>query len=106
MLQSQNLLLLICKFLYHSQISNYLLHCGANLNKKKNFVTVKLIEYIFYAVKACSNPRVGPFPRTNMSFFLLSMCAEEFMSTPKINTFLPNLPPRNEKLDLLSNPIP
>ena len=41
-----------------------------------------------------------------MSYFLLSMCAEELISTPKINTFLPNLPLGNEKLDLLSNPIP
>ena len=29
-----------------------------------------------------------------------------FISTPKINTFWPNPPPGNEKLDLLSNPIP
>ena len=28
------------------------------------------------------------------------------MSAPKINTFSPNPPPGNEKLDLLSNPIP
>ena len=48
----------------------------------------------------------GPFPRTNMSFFLLSIWAEELISTPKINTFWPNSPPRNEKLDPLSNPIP
>ena len=41
-----------------------------------------------------------------MSFFLLSMCAEKLISAPKINTFWPNAPPRNEKLDLLSNPIP
>ena len=51
------------------------------------FVTVKLIAYVFSAVKVCSNPCVGPFRRTNMSYFLLSMCAEELISTPKINTF-------------------
>ena len=28
------------------------------------------------------------------------------MSTPKINTFWPHSPPGNEKLPLLSNPIP
>ena len=28
------------------------------------------------------------------------------MSAPKINIFSPNPPPGNEKLDLLSNPIP
>ena len=33
------------------------------------FVTVKLITYIFSAVKVCSNPCVGRLPRTNMSFF-------------------------------------
>ena len=33
------------------------------------FVTVKLMEHIFSAVSVCSNPYVGPFPRTNMSFF-------------------------------------
>ena len=45
------------------------------------------MEYIFSAVNVCSNPRVGPISNTNMSFFLLSMCAEELISTPKINTF-------------------
>ena len=64
------------------------------------------MEYIFSAVKVCSNPCVGPFPRTNKSFFLLSMCAEKLISTPKINTFWSNPPPGNKKLDLLSNPIP
>ena len=51
------------------------------------FITVKLIELIFSGDKVCSNPCVGPFLRTNMSFFLLSMCAEELISAPKINTF-------------------
>ena len=64
------------------------------------------MEYTFSAVKVCSNPCVGPFPRTNMPFFLLSMCAEKLISAPKINTFWPNPPPGNEKLPLLSNPIP
>ena len=41
-----------------------------------------------------------------MSFFLLSMCVEELMSPPKINTFWPNPLPGDEKLDRLSNPIP
>ena len=64
------------------------------------------MEYIFSAVNGCSNPCVGPFPRTNMSFFLLLIWAGELMSDPKINTFWPNLPPGNEKLDLLSNQVP
>ena len=64
------------------------------------------MKYIFSAVSVCSNPCAGSFPRTNMSFFLLSMCAEELMPTSKINTFSPNSTPGNEKLDLLSSPIP
>ena len=67
---------------------------------------VKLNEYIFSAVKVCSNPCVVPFPGTNISFFLLSICAEELISTPKINTFSPDPPLGNEKVDLLSNPVP
>ena len=50
-------------------------------------MTVKLNDYIFSAVKVCCNPCVGAFPRTNMSFFLLSMCTEELVSTRKINIF-------------------
>ena len=38
--------------------------------------------------------------------FLLSVCAEKLISTSKINIFWPYPPPRNEKLPLLSNPIP
>ena len=40
-----------------------------------------------------------------MSFCLLSTCVEELISAPKINTFWPNPPLGNEKLDLVSNPI-
>ena len=64
------------------------------------------MEYIFSAVNVCSNPCIGPFPRTNMSFFWLSIWAEELMSAPKSNTFWPNPVPGNEKADFLSNPIP
>ena len=53
-----------------------------------------------------SNPCVGPYPRTNMSFFLLSVCVEELISAPKINTFWPNPLPGNVRLDLLSKLIP
>ena len=84
--QFWSILLWICKFLYHSQTNNYLFHCNASL-KKNFFVTVKLIEYIFSAVSGCSNPCVGPFPRIKMSFFLLTMRAEELISIPKIITF-------------------
>ena len=52
------------------------------------------------------NPCVGPSPKVNMSFPLLSICIEEFISAAKIITFCPNPQPGNEKLPLLSNPIP
>ena len=39
-------------------------------------------------------------------FFLLSIWEGELISTPTINTFGQNPVPGNEKLDLLSNPIP
>ena len=31
------------------------------------------MEYIFSAVKVCSNPCVGPIPNINMYFFYLSI---------------------------------
>ena len=43
-----------------------------------------------------SNPWVGPSPRIEISFFLLSICTDEFISTPKIMTFLPMLLSDNE----------
>ena len=33
------------------------------------------------------NPYVGPIPRTEISFFLLSICTDELILTPKIITF-------------------
>ena len=67
---------------------------------------MKLIEYIFFALSACSNPYVGPLPKIKIYFFLLSVFVDELMSTPKIITFLPILVPGNEKLPCLSNPVP
>ena len=64
------------------------------------------MKYIFSAVSVCSRPCVGSYQRTNMFFSLLSIWEEELTYTPKINTFWPNPLPGNEKLDLLSNPIP
>ena len=74
-----------------------------------NFVLslVKLIKYIFSTVNECSpNLCSGPVPNINMSFPLLSICGEEFISAPKIITFLPYPPPENEKLPFPSNAIP
>ena len=65
-------------------------------------VTVKLIEYVFYAVSVCIKPCLGPFPRIKMSFFLKSTWPEELISTPKIITFWPN----QSRFDPLSNPVP
>ena len=67
---------------------------------------MKLIECFFYGVIVVSfNPCVVPSPRIKISFFLLSTCTEELISTPKIITFLPN-PLATEKVPCLSNPIP
>ena len=54
---------------HNSQTNNYLLPCNADLKQNLFFVTVKLIVYIFSAVSVCSNPCVGPIPKTNMSLF-------------------------------------
>ena len=53
----------------------------------------KLNEYNFSAVNVCSNPCVGTLPRIKMYFFLLSICEDEFVSAPKIITFLPTSSP-------------
>ena len=45
----------------------------------------KLIEYSASAVIF-----VGPLPRTEISFLLLSIWTDELLSTPKITTLLPN----------------
>ena len=34
------------------------------------------MEYIFSAVKVCSNFCVGPIPNTNMSFFIINMSSK------------------------------
>ena len=68
---------------------------------------LKLIEYTFSAVNECSpNPYVGPFPRIRISFPLLSIWIDEFISTPKIITFWSSPLSGNENLDVLSNAIP
>ena len=65
-----------------------------------------MIEYFFSAGSVVSsNPYVGPLPRINISFFLLSTYTEEFISTRKIITFLPN-PIAIEKVQGLSYSIP
>ena len=46
-----------------------------------------------------SNPCVGSALRTNISFFFLSACTDELLSTPKIMTFLPQSEPGYEKMN-------
>ena len=53
------------------------------------------MEYILAAVKVCSNPCVGPIPKINMSFFLLSVCVEKLIPSSKINASSPYPPPGN-----------
>ena len=68
--------------------------------------SVKLVEYIFSAVKVISSyPCVGPSPRIRISFFLMSTSAEELISTPNVIQFLPNPLPTANFPDL-PNPIP
>ena len=70
------------------------------------FFSVNLIEYIFSALSVCSKPCVRPFPRIEISLFLLSIFVDELISNPKIILFLPNPVTGNEKISCLSNPIP
>ena len=84
-------------------ITNYLLNYLLNPNLL--LCLVRLIEYKFSAASLRSNPCVRPLPRIKMPFFLLSICEDEIMSTPKIITFLPTSS-SIEKNPFLSNPIP
>ena len=60
---------------------------------------------IFFAVSVCSNSCVGHLPRIEISFFLLSICGDEFISTPKTITCL-TTPLPTEKIPFLIIPIP
>ena len=70
------------------------------------FFPVKLVEYNFSALSVCSNSYVRPFPRIKIPFFMLSVFADELISTRNIITPLPNPVPGNEKFQCLPNPIP
>ena len=79
------------------------------MRTKQNFLfdLEKLIENWAFAVNVVSsNYCVGPKPRIKISFFLLSICTDELMSTPKTMTFLPTIPSQNENSEHESNPIP
>ena len=65
-----------------------------------------MIEYFLPAVNVVTyDLYVGPSPRINISFFLLSTCTEELMSTPQILTLQPNPPLENENVPCPSNPV-
>ena len=51
-----------------------------------------------------SNPCVWLLSKTKISFFLLPICTDELLSTPKIITFLPQSKFESEKSKLGSNP--
>ena len=63
-------------------------------------------KHFFSAVNVVpSNACVEPSLRIRISFFLLSICTEELISTPKIMQFLPN-PLPTENFPFLSNAMP
>ena len=62
---------------------------NANLTRIFYFL-VKLIEYIFSAVKVCCNPCVVPLPKIKISFFLLSILVDELIPTQNFIIFWPN----------------
>ena len=86
---------------------NLLLPLQCRLKQNFLFDLWKLIEYQASAVKVVSsNPCVRPIPKINISFFLLLICTDELMSTPKIVTFLPTLASVNDNSEREHNPIP
>ena len=61
---------------------------------------------IFFAVSVCSNSCVGHLPRIKISFFLLSICGDEFISTPKTITCLTTpLPTEKIPFPIQSNTV-
>ena len=71
-------------------------------------VSVKLIKYLVSAVIVITfDPSIVPLPTIKISFFLVSTCQQELLSTLNIITCLPNLaPPNNEKNEHELNSIP
>ena len=67
--------------------NDFLLHCNVSSNRISFFVNSVINQIHFSRVKVWSNLCVGLFPRTNMSFYLLSMLVEKLISTPKTNIF-------------------
>ena len=60
----------------------------------------KLVEFHASAfIRVSSNPCIGPLPRAEASFFLLSLWTDELLSSAKIRTYLPQSKLGNEKLN-------
>ena len=80
------------------------LNCRLNTNRFRK--PVKLIGYLASAaIVPLSKSCVVPSPRTNIFFFLPTMCTEELLSTPKIMTLFPLLPSDHENCERESNPM-
>ena len=59
----------------------------------------KIYWLLFSAASViASNPCVGPSPSIKIYFSLVSTCTEEFISTPKVITFLLNPQVGNENV--------
>ena len=53
-----------------------------------------------------SNPSLGPSPTTKISYFLLSVCVDELLSTTKIKAIFPKSKFKIKKCDRELNLIP
>ena len=83
-----------------------LLSLQSRLKPDLFFDTEELKEYLTPTViVVSSNCCVGPLPRTKIYFFILLVCCNEPLSTPKI-TFLPKSKFEIKKSEYESNPIP
>ena len=83
-----------------------MLHYNGNSNRTYFLLcSVKFIEYIFSAESVSSNPCVGPLPKMEIYFFLLSIFVDELISAPEIVIFLPVSLLGCEKNPSLSNAI-
>ena len=63
-----------------------------NLQETADLVTLteEIVNGKLNSMCSASNLSLGPSLRTKISFFLLSTCTNELISTPKIIEFLPN----------------
>ena len=84
----------------YQQINNCCFHYDEDFNKNFLCDLEKLIGYSGSAVITVScNPCVGSLASTKISFFLLSICTDELLSTSKITRFLPQSKFGTEKVN-------